>query len=78
MAKGRRPDVDTFVKLVTWLNVPVETFVMGQSKRRKKSPDALSTITAALVQDPTLGPDQVASLGSIFRVAYANIRQPKR
>jgi transcriptional regulator with XRE-family HTH domain len=79
MSRGRRPDVDTFLRLLAWLDMPAEGFMDGAFKRTNHSArPALETIAAALRHDPSLSPDDVAPLEEIVKVAYNRFRRIKR
>jgi transcriptional regulator with XRE-family HTH domain len=80
LAKGRRPDVDTFLKLVAWLDVPVEAFLTRAvtAKSGRSRDDALPAIAAALRRDPSLDPRDVDPIEDIVRVAYNRFRKATR
>jgi transcriptional regulator with XRE-family HTH domain len=80
LSKGHRPDVDTFLKLVTWLGVPVDTFLSRAQTFRSSRPrgDALPAIAAALRRDPSLDPRDVDPIEEIVRVAYNRFRKASR
>ena len=70
MSQGRKPDVDTFVALVSWLGAPASSFVLGPELPSQPSPDTLSQIGAALRRDSSLDSDAAEALEDIMRVAY--------
>lgn len=76
LARGRRPDVDTFAKLVDWLGVPADAFIIGARGLRREPVDPLDVLTAALQADPSLSKQDAAALEDIFRVAYTRLRRP--
>lgn len=75
LAQGNRPDVETFVKLLDWLDQPAEAYFAA---RPGESPlEHLGTvrqIAEALHRDPSLSPDQATALEDIVRVAYHRLR----
>lgn len=76
LARGRRPDVDTFAKLVHWLSVPADRFIVGGTPRRgTKEADPIALLAAALETDPSVSPQDAATLEDIFRVAYTRLRR---
>jgi len=77
LAKGRKPDVETFLKILYWLNLPAETFMMRtDAPPSRSSEDALSAIATALRRDPNLRREDVEPIEEIVRVAYSRFRRP--
>ena len=78
LSQGRRPDVDTFVKLLAWLDRPASDFVDGQDTDRTTvavaPPDTVGSIAVSLRDDPTLSPETAGALEDIVRVAYHRLR----
>jgi transcriptional regulator with XRE-family HTH domain len=78
LAQGRRPDVDTFVKLLAWLDRPAEDFVTGTGQRSGEeastSRDTVRQIADSLRNDPNLSPESADALEDIVRVAYHRFR----
>ena len=72
LAQGRRPDVETFVRLLAWLEMPAESFMLNSQggKDGANRPDALSAISSALRGDPRLNPEDVEPIEEIVKVAY--------
>jgi transcriptional regulator with XRE-family HTH domain len=80
LAQGRRPDVDTFVKLLAWMERPAADFVRGTevdsaSEHNKPMKDTVREIGNSLRQDPALTSDSAEALEDIVRVAYRRLRQ---
>src|SRR6266849_6353487 len=69
LAQGRRPDVETFVRLLAWMEMPAESFMLNSSgdKRWASRPDALSAISSALRGDPRLNPEDVEPIEEIVK-----------
>lgn len=73
LARGRTPDLDTFLRLIAWLGEPAEAFitVLDPSVRR----DTLSEIARALEDDPALGAEDVNAINQIVKVAYRRLKR---
>lgn len=77
MSQGRRPDIETFLKLITWLGSPAETFVDGiEHSEPAQHLDTLGQILRTLRSDSSLAPDDADALQDIVRVAYRRFSQP--
>lgn len=76
MGQGRRPDVDTFVKLLAWLQRPAEDFMTEPVSAPKAPPpqDTVRQIANSLRDDPALTREDAAALEQIVRVAYHRLR----
>jgi transcriptional regulator with XRE-family HTH domain len=75
LSQGRRPDVDTFVKLLAWLGQPASDFMQGAPPPGKdRTDDTVRQIANSLRQDPTLSPESADALEDIVRVAYHRFR----
>ena len=74
LSQGRRPDVDTFVKLLAWLDQPAENFMTGASVGSGNG-DTVRDVATALRQDPALSPGDADALEEIVRVAYHRLRR---
>ena len=78
LSQGRRPDVETFLRLLSWLGMPAEAFMQGGPGRERGSRDsALSVISAALRRDPALSPQDVGPIEDIVKVAYHRFTTPR-
>jgi transcriptional regulator with XRE-family HTH domain len=76
LARGRRPDMDTFAKLVHWLSLPADRFIVGGAAQRKTdASDPVALLAAALQIDPSVSREDAAALEDIFRVAYTRLRR---
>jgi transcriptional regulator with XRE-family HTH domain len=73
LGQGKRPDVDSFARLVAWGGFAADQFVMP-SKLRQTS-GFLTTLPAALRSDPNLDDKSVRALETIIRAAYDQFRQ---
>lgn len=77
LARGRRPDVDTFAKLVAWLGLPAEQFIAGlPDKHSTAERDPVALLASALKTDPSITREDATALEDIFRVAYTRMRRP--
>jgi transcriptional regulator with XRE-family HTH domain len=78
LAQGRRPDVDTFVKLLAWLDRPAEDFVKKDPNTLDAaapvSKDTVRKIADSLRSDPNLSSQNANALEDIVRVAYHRLR----
>ncbi len=74
MAQGKRPDVDTFVTLCSWLGVPAEEFT-----RDGASPDGddntLAVISAHLRANKKLSRKSAEAMEEIVRAAYERFKE---
>ena len=75
LSRGHRPEIETFVKLLAWLKMPAEAFMIGTPTDSAGEADALSIITAALRHDPNIQPEAIGPLEDIVRVAYNTFRR---
>jgi transcriptional regulator with XRE-family HTH domain len=75
LSRGRRPDVDTFVKLLAWLDMPAETFTISKEPRKRPPKPTLGVIGAVLRRDPDIHPRDASALEDIVRVAYTRFRR---
>lgn len=79
LARGRRPDVDTFARLVRWLDVPADQFIVdGDGATRTPHRDSLTLVSDVLGADTTLSADDAAAIEEIFRVAYTRFGRTAR
>jgi transcriptional regulator with XRE-family HTH domain len=76
LARGKRPDVETFIKLLAWLDVPAATFMRGESMPSSGNADSdtLAVIATALRSDPSISRDAAGALEQLLRVAYSRVR----
>lgn len=76
LARGRRPDVETFLKLLAWLDVPAATFMRSgaEASPQVSGQDTLAVIVGALRSDPAIPKDAAGALEQLLRVAYSNVR----
>ena len=74
MSKGRRPDIDTFMKLLGWLGRPAEEFMtdppISQDAGGRAAPDTVGDVGCSFRTDPSLRPEDAEALEQIVRVAY--------
>ena len=71
MAIGKRPDVDSYAKLVTWLGVPAQDFIRPTPENE---PEMLAVLSSHLRARRDLSPESAAALEEIVRAAYDNLR----
>jgi transcriptional regulator with XRE-family HTH domain len=75
LARGRRPDVDTFFLLLAWLNTPAEQFMKGAPEAKPQ--DTLATIRAILRADRAIPAEGVDALEQVMRVVYTRLKTTK-
>ncbi|MBZ5615719.1 MAG: helix-turn-helix transcriptional regulator [Acidobacteriia bacterium] len=84
LRKGRnrpRPDVDTLVKVIRWVDVPIEKIIEpGASQlppvQKTNTPDAIEVHLRA---DKDLSAEAAEAIGKMVRVAYAQfVKQQQR
>src|SRR5258708_24774285 len=79
--QGKVPDLDTFVRICRWLDVPPDRFIIRSrqnvgtqvdSKRGESDEQTLQTITVPvhLKADRTLSPKTLKALEQIVRLAF--------
>jgi transcriptional regulator with XRE-family HTH domain len=73
LGQGRRPDVDSFARLVAWGGLDADRFVRGV--RRPSSGGFLTELPAYLRSDPNLDARGVQALEAIISTAYDQFRQ---
>lgn len=75
MARGRRPDVDTFAALLRWLDMPVEAFLQPSAAGTRDEAKPMVQIGTYLRMDKNLSPKSVAALERLITVAYEALRE---
>jgi transcriptional regulator with XRE-family HTH domain len=78
LARGRRPDVETFLRLLAWLDLPAETFMTGLTGSPKRvEQNTLTVIATALRTDRAIPSDGAGALERLLRVAYNRLTVPQ-
>lgn len=72
--QGRTPDLATFRRLVEWLGLPPERFLLPTT-RAVSTPDVISE---HLRLDPTLSPDDAEKIAALVRTMYDALQQQER
>lgn len=72
MALGKRPDVDSYAKLVTWLGVPAQDFIRPV---QDSEPEMMAVLSSHLRARRDLSPESASALEEIVRAAYDNLRR---
>ena len=75
MAQGRRPDVDSLAKMVSWSGLDPNDYVVTPG--RKRSAESLAVISTLLKGDKNLTPESAAALEKVIRAAYQQFREIK-
>jgi transcriptional regulator with XRE-family HTH domain len=73
LGQGKRPDVDSFARLVAWGGFAADQFVV--TPKMRQAGGFLTTLPTALRSDPNLDDKGVQALESIIRAAYDQFRQ---
>lgn len=74
IAQGRRPDVDSLAKLLSWSGLKAEQFVRSDAPWRGKT-ETLAMISTYLRADPHLSPESAAALEELVKVTYRRLRE---
>jgi transcriptional regulator with XRE-family HTH domain len=74
MAQGRRPDVDTFVTLCSWLAVPAEEFTRGRPMSNGED-NTLAVISAHLRANKKLSTKSADAMEEIISAAYERFKE---
>lgn len=72
--QGRTPDLATFRRLIEWLGLPPERFLLA-TNRAVSTPDAIGE---HLRLDPSLAPDDAEKIASLVRTMYDALQQQER
>ena len=67
---GNLPDMDTYMKLCKWLDVPFDFFASETLSSDSKK----NVVVANLRADKTLSPDMAEALIKMIDLAYANVK----
>ncbi len=73
LGQGRRPDVDSFARLVAWGGLDADQFV--NAERRSQVGGFLTNLPTYLRSDPNLNEKSVQSLELIIKAAYEQFRE---
>lgn len=74
LGQGRRPDVDSFARLIAWGGFDADQFVVAT--RTAQTGGFLTNLPTYLRSDPHLDDKGVEALEVIIRAAYDQFRQP--
>jgi transcriptional regulator with XRE-family HTH domain len=72
--QGKLPDVETFINLCKWLNVPTDTFIIGEKKKLSEVSEK-EQIVYQLRASKDLDDDTVDTLISMVNLAYTKVRK---
>jgi transcriptional regulator with XRE-family HTH domain len=76
LAQGKRPDVDGFAALVSWLGVSADFFLRTDGKADDQ-PEPMVVISAHLRAQKDLSPESTEALEDIIRAAYEGLREAR-
>ena len=74
LGQGRRPDVDSFARLVAWGGFTADQFV--HPPKHTQAGGFMTNLPTYLRSDPHLDERGVQALETIIRAAYDQFRQP--
>jgi DNA-binding phage protein len=74
LAQGRRPDVDSLAKLLSWSGLKAEQFIRGGVTPPRKA-GTMAMISTYLRADPHLTPESAAALEELVKVTYRRLRK---
>ena len=66
--QGKIPDVDTFIRICNWLEVPTDSFIVDDSEKKEVSKKEL--VVAHLRADRELSPETANMLIKMIDLAY--------
>lgn len=75
-----RPDVDTLVKIVHWVDIPIERIVetrKSPARTNTPQPNTPEAIEVHLRADKNLTPEAAEAIAKMVRVAYAQFVKPQ-
>lgn len=75
MAQGKRPDVDSLARLITWSGLDPNEFVLSPKGRADAEP--MAVISTLLKSDRNLTAESAAALDKVIRAAYKQFREIK-
>lgn len=75
LGQGKRPDVDSFARLVAWGGFPADQFVV--TPKKQPSGGFLTNLPTYLRSDPNLDEKGVQALETIIKAAYDQFRQSR-
>ncbi|MBZ0317914.1 MAG: helix-turn-helix domain-containing protein [Anaerolineae bacterium] len=79
--QGKVPDLDTFVRICRWLDIPMDRFIIKDepSSQKADSSENLNTssqtLTVHLRADKTLDPKTAKALAHLIQLAYEAIER---
>ncbi len=72
---GKTPDMDTFLALCEWLEVPPAELIENTNTKEEKNLDTPETIAIQLRADKNLDPATANALASLVKAAYKDLSQ---
>jgi transcriptional regulator with XRE-family HTH domain len=70
LAQGRRPELETYLTMVSWLGASAEDFVAGEKPSQDEAQETVAAISTYLRADRSLRPESAEAIESIVRTAY--------
>jgi len=75
MAQGRRPELESYIEMTTWLGVSTETFIGGRTPVESEPAETVEVISAHLRADHSLKPESARAIEKIVRAAYGEMAE---
>jgi transcriptional regulator with XRE-family HTH domain len=69
MNQGKKPDVNTFTKLVTWLGMSTEDFIVKGTSGTKSSPEAMAIASILLRGKKKMSHEALKALDELVQAA---------
>jgi transcriptional regulator with XRE-family HTH domain len=77
MNQGKNPDVNTFTKLVDWLGMLAEDFVVRGTGAAKPSPEPVAVVSTLLRGKKDISPGAMKALQELVDAAYRLAKETK-
>lgn len=74
--QGSIPDVNTFLLLCNWLEVPTDTFIINEQTQQESGTNAAEKIVAHLRADRVLPKTTATALIEMIQLAYRQVNHP--
>lgn len=75
MSQGRRPDVDSLAKLVSWSGINADVFLRRTKVAASEAPRILTEMVAHLSADPNLSEASAKALSAVILATYDQLRE---
>lgn len=69
--QGKIPDVNTFIRICKWMDVPSDTFIEGERRKKKDKPVSIKeSVISHLRADRELSKETLTTLLKVIEMAY--------